>query len=418
MTPRGETPTLSGSRVINCNQSTSFLPASFALFVFAGVFKDTPLASWLPLDLTLVALLASMAAGLLALRGLSWRLPSHVVRTWLAMGVFSLWAAGTIAWSPGREYALQKSIHLVALCGWSVVGGTLIGVGGERVVRRFFAAVVVLGVLMSLAVIHLFSGGEVIAVEDWGNSYISFGRLLGLGVLCLFGGLLWLMESPRAIGFGLVALLLLLGALLLGGARGPLLSTVLAAGVALMISVGFRGWRFAVERRAIIASVGSLIAVLLVFMVGRDGVFLRTVQRLAILVSGADTESAGRRLWYAKEAWSQWRDAPWFGHGIGSWAHLLGWGDVRAYPHNIFLEVGVELGVVGLILVLLLCGHSWSRCTRGAVKSDRTRATLLLLLVASTANALISGDLPDNRAMFALLGIMSGYGAARAGSDG
>src|SRR5574337_201965 len=71
----------------------------------------------------------------------------------------------------------------------------------------------------------------------------------------------------------------------------------------------------------------------------------------------------------------------------------------RRYPHNLVLELGCELGVAGLALLLLTLFLA-VRSARGlaAVPGDGGVAgTLLALFVFWFLNAQLSGDVFDNR---------------------
>ena len=89
------------------------------------------------------------------------------------------------------------------------------------------------------------------------------------------------------------------------------------------------------------------------------------------------------------------------GYGIGSFG-LLSWGeDVRFYPHNIFLEVALEMGVVGFFFfsVLILIGF----------KSFYKNNLFFYLFLISLVNAQLSGDLVGNNYIFIFLFLSVSY---------
>jgi O-antigen ligase len=119
-------------------------------------------------------------------------------------------------------------------------------------------------------------------------------------------------------------------------------------------------------------------------------------------------DSAAVRLDFYTAAVHLWATSPVFGHGIGSWPVLAGYGDQRAYPHNILLEIAVELGLVGLVLFVGLLAFAlralgpWH-----LVRQDPIRVLILMLFASMFINALVSGDLSYNRPLFAVLGLMA-----------
>lgn len=64
-----------------------------------------------------------------------------------------------------------------------------------------------------------------------------------------------------------------------------------------------------------------------------------------------DPSVAGRLDLY-NEAFDLIQQAPLLGHGIGSFGYLTDYQGLSSYPHNIFLEILVNTGVVGLVLFL------------------------------------------------------------------
>jgi O-antigen ligase len=87
---------------------------------------------------------------------------------------------------------------------------------------------------------------------------------------------------------------------------------------------------------------------------------------------------------------------------------LLGWGldgfraNSWSYPHNIFLEVLVEGGAIGLVLMLNI-GRAWrSHCKR--MRSRLPRGPLVAFALTFTA-AQTSGDLFDSRGVFLMLAL-------------
>ena len=93
---------------------------------------------------------------------------------------------------------------------------------------------------------------------------------------------------------------------------------------------------------------------------------------------------------------------------VRAWPLVIGATDVRLYPHNLILEILVELGLVGL---LLFGGLSlWALRGLGSaysVRHDVLRLVVLMLFVTGFLNSMSSGDLSDNRFVFGVLAVMS-----------
>ncbi|UCH97115.1 MAG: hypothetical protein JSV88_09760, partial [Candidatus Aminicenantes bacterium] len=89
------------------------------------------------------------------------------------------------------------------------------------------------------------------------------------------------------------------------------------------------------------------------------------------------------------------------GLGIGSFGILYEGEDVRLYPHNAILEIGFELGIVGVILFILLVFLYF--------KKIRFNLNFLLIFVYLFLNSMKSYSLVDSRVMFGILSVLILY---------
>jgi O-antigen ligase len=85
----------------------------------------------------------------------------------------------------------------------------------------------------------------------------------------------------------------------------------------------------------------------------------------------------------------------------------MGYTDARRYPHNIFLESLTEGGAVGLLLLCMLLGVGMTRLFSANVFDEPQRLIVFLCFVNTFTNAQFSGDLSDNRSLFATIGFMA-----------
>ncbi|HLO98596.1 MAG TPA: O-antigen ligase family protein, partial [Fimbriimonas sp.] len=100
------------------------------------------------------------------------------------------------------------------------------------------------------------------------------------------------------------------------------------------------------------------------------------------------------------------RESPIVGHGFGAY-NILGPGQA-CYPHNIFLEITSETGLVGCALFVALLA-SVLVCVRKQFKSPSGIDMFALMgAIIQLVGAQFSGDLYDSRMMlffFAMLAI-------------
>lgn len=101
------------------------------------------------------------------------------------------------------------------------------------------------------------------------------------------------------------------------------------------------------------------------------------------------------------------------GVGLGNWAQEFNWYtntylDLDDYPHNIFIEIIVETGLLGLLLFMSIIVYPLYKYFKYSTKfKDNNNYVLLpILIVFSLVNASFSGDLSDARLLFILSTIL------------
>lgn len=209
--------------------------------------------------------------------------------------------------------------------------------------------------------------------------------------------------SRYARAVSLASLPLLAIALLASGSRGPVLG--LAVGLLSLVALTMRERRNRNRLLGVVAAFAAAVAVVPSFVPAHD--IARSLG--AFVLNGSGVSSNGRsQLWH--EAFSLFLRHPLLGAGTGSFAAL---DPVKVYPHNVVLEVGAELGLVG---VLALLAALWVT-SRGLIRVLRSmtpvapRVDTVLVLAffgMSLVNALLSGDVRTNGALWLSMGLATG----------
>lgn len=270
---------------------------------------------------------------------------------------------------------------------------------------------------------HVLGWNLAIALVAAANDRLEFepwsGRLQVLGL-----GPIWL---ARQMGFGLVALLglramgaigkvpALLAALLFGvvflrtESRGPALAMLVAAAAWIASSDGPLGRR-AFVRGALFTGVALVSGILLLFIVAAE--------RFGNLPFAGAAVSNFVRLRILAVAGEQITSVLGTGLGTGGFSALAQAGDRRLYPHNLFLEVGLENGLVGLLALATFLVLIWRRWRRARVEwrpRDLTRWNLTRVAMASALFALVaaqfSGDISGNEGIWLWAGVLAVWSA-------
>lgn len=232
---------------------------------------------------------------------------------------------------------------------------------------------------------------------------IDLGRTSTIGIL--IAAYLVLFRGPRVRLVALVSLAPLTVALLASGSRGPFLGLVVGMAVLL--------WR-----RSRVSADGApvrhmLLAIAVAAVVAVQVAPVTSIDRAAgVFIGGSERSSNGRSdLWSV--GWNGFADHPLLGLGTGGFGQLA---PGTAYPHSLFLEAGVELGVLGVVLVagiVVLGGARLFRRPPGGGLARGQMIAVSALFVAAVVNSLFSGDITTNSAIWLALGLGIGISQRR-----
>jgi O-antigen ligase len=285
-------------------------------------------------------------------------------------------------------YTIEKVTVELPLMFLAILGGLLL-LSHERARRQWMTAVVIMGAIVAILARAFPSTIAVNALAVEGANTISEGRATGAAAVTLLT--LALVHDKGRLPL-LAGAFALAASMLASGSRGPAIGAMVAVVLAVSFSPG-RGRAL----RVVAAVVSLLSAAYLAFAANLVADRLLTFE---------DTSAeARRRLWHV-------------GVGlIGSNPLGIGWGQLRTYlpagsspagvgfreyPHNVLIEVGSEAGVlalVALVVVLALALRGQQREARQPVES-----VMLALLIFALVNALVSGDVGDNRGLWVAVG--------------
>jgi hypothetical protein len=356
-------------------------------FLFAGDMKASAFFSRLPVDLTL------LTGSLLTLILLGRWAGGARAASAAGLGLTACWFLSFLPGLPGAvwtPYVLQK-VGTLGTFSLLAALAPFVLVRGREDLRHLmnavalFCLVIVLGGLL---------GGEEGAqrLEAAGGGTIALGRAGGF--LFLFGAFLLSGEGPAPL-LTLVVTAAAALATLFSGSRGPMGAAV--AAVALTFAAARKG--MPPQKLRLAVGAGTLAAALaLSVTLAPQG----SLRRTESFLRGEFGASEAFRAEAARASWARVGAAP-LGLGWGGFAAQVdpGLGVGRQYPHNLLLEVTLEAGwLAGACTCLILAaglGAAW------AVSRGLEGRILLAGLGFWTINALVSGDVNDNRPLFTFL---------------
>jgi O-antigen ligase len=218
--------------------------------------------------------------------------------------------------------------------------------------------------------------------------YISVGEW----VLLIY---ILLLSSPKLVH--IFSSIILFYFLLQVGGRGNVLIATL------ITSIYFIVWVINKNKKRVVFFAIIVLMIIANFYFNKANSFS---DRITPLTSFKLDQSLNERFAFAKKSLDFFSEKPIFGSGIGSFGSLFGLGDVRAYPHNIFLETAVECGIIGLVLIIcvFLCVFKdlW-------LTTISFRLTMFLILLAFIGSLQYTNTFTESKIAFASFGIIQAY---------
>ena len=385
----------------------------FVFFLTAGFYKNDPRFHLPGIDITVLFGALTMAGVAVSfwMRKTKPGLPPKNML--LPYAIIAWFGALSLMYTPAPLYGMDKFTRLVTITAFSLVAPFYL-FQERKQFRNFCIAFVAIALLMLFDV----WGKTDIAstqVEDsaFGSNYLAFGFAEGVAFLVVF---LYFFQADRSLLMRVAYICLMAPAILYGlmlsGARGPLFSIVLSLGGVMMF--GTRPHKY--SRRMVYWTAFLAAGSVVFFFFGLES-FARMYERLDVLTEGGGS-SALQRLEMAKSALRSIMGMPnlFTGLGLGGFStYYVGYDDVRgAYPHNMFLELGAEIGISGIIALtalLFLCFKKAKAIIRSASGPDYyIAATVMAYFFFTLFNAMKSGDINDNRFLFSAVGMVYALG--------
>lgn len=366
-------------------------PVFLAILTCVGQIKANPTLAWIPVDLT--PLVAATVAILIVLARANRGPTSGRIVIPIILWILFI---PPIIWSPTHSYATVKLIILFSVTLILAVAPFHL-LGDERQQRAFLATLAV--VAMFFAAAGLLFGPEL--ATDYNNRIqVEGANTIGTARVAMAGAVIMILYACQS-GTRNFTRLLLLGASLLAtllgimtGSRGPTTAAVVAILVTLLFAPAFKKHR---GRALLGAAIPSAVAVWMAVRSGSDGMFR--------IISGAETPTSTRN--------AMWDDSL---RIIGENPFGIGWGaylspglEAHRYPHNLILEIGVEAGWIPMLATACLLVATFARGVK--VSATPAAAAIFGVSIFAGINAMVSGDINDNRllwpTLFALWAIAS-----------
>lgn len=397
---------------------------SFAVFLTAGVYKGDPRLKFLPdfLDLTIMFGILSVlgiAYGVIIKR-IRFIVPSKQVL--VPYLIIDLLGILSLVYTIAPIYGTDKLLRFLTITSLALFAPYFL-FQKKEFINRFFSLFIVLAILMLLDILSKGLFPQKLGFYTvFGANYLAVGRIIGTALIMLL--FYFLMSSQGKIKkvFYLSLIPPMLFGMFLSGGRGPLIAfiiTILMISILIISRFGKNILTFSTSIKKTDVKVSVLIIILcivgIIIFINFSDYFTTFIYRIEILIEGGGGSSALERMERFKKSIEPMISFPTgiIGLGIGGFSVFYGGVDDKrgAYPHNIFLELGSEIGMFGLFAFTFLMCWSFLKVVFNTSKNTKAsyiylNITIFGLLVFMIINSSVSGDINDNRLLFTWIGLI------------
>lgn len=398
---------------------------SFSLFIWAGIFKGDPLIEPVNnlIDLTLlfaVITLFGVGIRMLSMGGATIKQIKIYPKMLVPYTILCFMMLLSLTYTKSPIYGLDKSVKFVTLGSLSIFLPLLLFVRKEAI-DRFYQVTIILSAVLGLQIIvALATRNLVTAYEGQGVTYIAASRIGGVAIIAI---LLYFVRtrtdmSRKALYWILTPFAFF--SIFTPGGRGPIIALAFSlVFIAIYIILRLpRDQRILMDvpkrfRFSVAVAVITFFIISVVLIFNLPGYFYRSEVRLERLFGEERSMSLDPRTERIGVALDCMYDFPSSLRGLGAGGFNVAYGKADAergeYPHNIFFEIGSELGMIALIAFIYLIIEALRVAfsnIRNAKRKDQFFISVIMLtmLIFMIVNSSVSGDINDNRFLFVLIG--------------
>jgi len=369
------------------------------------------------LDITVIATIIIWLGLVKILLEGNWKLPSEPKSIVYLFLIFGLLLGISYIYTASPDYGFRKILRFNTFAVTIFISPLLIiksPADSKRLLSYFyFLLVIIIGIMLLQFVYFLKSGDFAIVLAYWnrisipGANPIQVSRYLAIGAAMMIALLIRNKPSQSLHYFAILFVILL--SIILSGSRGPLVSIIIGSIVYAILYERKHSSR--IYGYGILA-IGTIITLLLLLPESLTQRFFDLSQGSVIMtqqgVRRISTIATRFEFWsMSLQAWFSSITSFFIGLGAGSFSSLFIWRDWRWYPHNLFFEIIVELGLIGLVIGILFIIKSYQIINKGIQRGSFTDHSALWVAgtVVMFIAAQFSGDINDNRILWMFIGI-------------
>ncbi len=348
--------------------------------LWGGALRLLPFPKEIIWGFIFVTLLSSLFGMFLVLLAKKNKININTFGYYLLILIFCIWSITTLTWSPIDKSLLVTNditiftnalIPSIALC---LASSSNSGLAKNWIMGLILVTSLLFFYLLLMRITSSVSSYEMLLemTDDGsgGNYLVTSVGISAFFVLLFLRG--FFIKKYRIFLFLLAAIAFWL-ALDLGG-RGPVIGSILAISTFFLFQA-YR--RFSLLPFLIVCSIfispliyGGLFLFNNLDILSSAIPFLMRLEADIVSNDLNELSSIGQRLIWIQLSIDLISQSPIFGHGLFSWRSLAGLPYGEIYPHNLVLDILVDLGVIGMIIFLPILILSVKSALKILVSSD------------------------------------------------
>jgi len=353
---------------------------------FSGDFLYQP-RLWLGIIIIYLCLSVIILHGKIKFSDRNWPSKSFTIYYAATIYIFFLYMLSTTMWAVDYELALQKAFEVALAFSVTItIYITTLFIKNELLKDYFWLSIFLFSIFFGFIAIQ--GADETSRTQALGGGPNVFGRNMGLFV---FSCLYFIQKNlNKYIGFIFIFFGIILT--IASGSRGAMLS-LLIGGLAYFLIKRKKLIQLLKITSVLIIGSALCYATLSTTAIGQK--VTKVIEERIIYLTIEEQYDSSRTTFY-ESALELGYDAPLLGSGLSAFK-ATGRG---VYPHNIFLEIFTEGGLVGLALLLLSLILFFIYLIRYNDLLDAATVSSTIMILVATQ---VSGDLYDSRGLFILL---------------
>ncbi len=389
---------------MKCNNFLSNIfsfETTFVLFLIAGGIQAMPLFS--PIGQVIHA--TTIFGGISILTGIIVLLMNKggvikrkKLQLFLVFAIFTTYAIASYFNTLGFEKADRKFLEFIFIVPWTIFASLII-INNKKRAFRFLVLLFIFGIIISLTTIYSVLTKDYSIIKK-ATDYHRLGTSAGASLLLCI--IFFTYQKKWAWKFIIICSL---GITTLGLFFSANRSGFLAAIITLFILLITHLKKKTKHKNNNILKKSYLIGLFL-FIIIISSILLSFSSKAQYMIYRLEAKNPMQsRLLMYKESIKVWTNYPIFGVGIGGFSKITGLH--YRQPHNMFLELLSEFGIIGFILFNIYIFYWLLFIKKTKIKQDIILLSLVTLFIFYFLNAMVSGDITDNRLFLALTGVLT-----------